>query len=403
MSRVVINSISITPQFANNINHLRGISGQDGGAGSKPQPVSSAGNAVTVDDATVTYTMLCTIAGNDCTLLIDTGSSNTWTGADKKFEPADSTCQSTRKSVKVSYGSGSFSGTEYTGAIVLGGKGSSLTIKNQSFAVATEAQGFNGVDGILGIGPVDLTATTVDGESSIPTITDNAYKQGLISTEMIGISYCPTQDNGDMANGSIMFGEVDESKIISKVTFVPITTANPARKYWGIDQEITYGSSKQMILKQTAGIVDTGTTLIMLAADGFQNYQNLTGATMDQTTGLLKLTAEQFKNLQSMYFNVGGVCKVFCSGTNPLSYSVPLQTMFELTPNAQIWPRSLNAALGGDADSIYTVFASMGEMSGVGLDFINGFTFLQRFYSCYDVSGGRVGLAMTPWTKAETN
>lgn len=44
-------------------------------------------------------------------LLIDTGSSNTWLGADKSYVKT-STSKSTGKKVSVSYGSGSFSGTE---------------------------------------------------------------------------------------------------------------------------------------------------------------------------------------------------------------------------------------------------------------------------------------------------
>lgn len=48
-------------------------------------------------------------------------------------------------------------------------------------------------------------------------------------------------------------------------------------------------------------------------------------------------------------------------------------TTFELTANAQIWPRSQNSELGGDADSIYLVVADMGSQSGSGLDFISAF------------------------------
>jgi hypothetical protein len=47
----------------------------------------------------------------------------------------------------VSYGSGSFSGTEYTDQVSLG-KG--LVIQNQSIGVASTATGFNDVDGIVG-------------------------------------------------------------------------------------------------------------------------------------------------------------------------------------------------------------------------------------------------------------
>ena len=45
-------------------------------------------------------------------------------------------------------------------------------------------------------------------------------------------------------------------------------------------------------------------------------------------------------------------------------------TTFELTANAQIWPRALNSTLGGDDDGIYLIVADLGSPSGQGLDFI---------------------------------
>ena len=50
----------------------------------------------------------------------------------------------------------------------------------------------NDIDGILGIGPVDLTTGTVSDGHPVPTVTDNLYKEKLISAESIGISYVPT-------------------------------------------------------------------------------------------------------------------------------------------------------------------------------------------------------------------
>jgi cathepsin E len=79
------------------------------------------------------------------------------------------------------------------------------------------------------------------------------------------------------------------------------------------------------------------------------------------------------------------------------------QTTFGLTPNAQIWPRSLNTAIGGNANSIYLVVNNIGTATGQGLDFIDGYTFLERFYSVFDTTNKRVGLATTPFTTATSN
>ena len=74
-----------------------------------------------------------------------------------------------------------------------------------------------------------------------------------------------------------------------------------------------------------------------------------------------------------------------------------------LTPNGQIWPRNLNADIGGVAGKIYLVVGNIGSNSGSGLDFINGQTFLERFYAVFDTANNRVGIATTSFTDATTN
>ncbi|KAF7796287.1 hypothetical protein EIP86_007463 [Pleurotus ostreatoroseus] len=350
------------------------------GSGTGGAPPSSAGAGVDVTDAGVTYTASVGVGNppTQYTLLIDTGSSNTWVGADQKYVKT-STSKSTGDTVNVSYGSGSFSGTEYTDTVTLG---PSLVIENQSIGVASTAQGFQGVDGILGIGPVDLTQSTLSSGQLVPTVTDNLFSQGTISSDSIGISYEPTTSEGTV-NGELTFGGTDSTKYTGEINFTPITSTQPASAYWGIDQDLSYGQDTTL-LTGSAGIVDTGTTLLMIATDAFQAYEKATGATMDQTTGLLSLSEDQLNNLQSLFFTIGG-------------------TTYELTANAQIWPRSQNSVLGGDEGKIYLVVADMGSPSGQGLDFINGFAFLQRFYSVYDTGNTQVGLATTPFTDATTN
>lgn len=205
-------------------------------------------------------------------------------------------------------------------------------------------------------------------------------------------------------NGELTFGGTDDSRFTGTISYVPVTSTSPASSFWGIDQTITYGSATggTQILKKSSGIVDTGTTLLLLATDAFQAYQRTTGATIDSSTGLLTLSQSQFNKLKSLFFHIGNAT-------------------FELTPNAQIWPRSLNSTIGGHEGKIYLVTADMGSLSGAGLDFINGFAFckysifntlkdrllarfsVQRFYSVYDTGNSRVGLANTQFTTATTN
>jgi cathepsin E len=314
-------------------------------------------------------------------LVIDTGSSNTWVGATTKYVKTSSS-KKTSDSVTVNYGSGSFSGTEFIDTVTIG---DGLVIKNQSIGVASKSTGFTGVDGILGIGPVGLTVSTLspDSESTIPTVTDNLFSVGTIPSNLIGISFEPATAES-VINGELTWGDVDSAKFNGDITFVPITSTSPANNYWGIDQTVTYGSSGTPILSTTAGIVDTGTTLLLIATDAFQRYKKATGATLDSKTGLLTFTSSQFAKLQSLFFQIG-------------------DSTFEYTPNAQIWPRSLNSVIGGTSGKIYSIVADLGSNSGQGLDFINGQSWLERFYSVYDTQNQQVGIATTPFTDATTN
>ncbi|KAM5546169.1 hypothetical protein V8D89_000295 [Ganoderma adspersum] len=355
---------------------------------SKESPVSSAAVSklfardvdVAVTNGAVTYTASVGVGTPPTSydLIIDTGSSNTWVGAGKAYVATNSSVD-TGDEVEVIYGSGLFFGEEFVDTVTIG----DLVIENQGVGVAEIAFGFDGVDGILGIGPVDLTEGTTSSGGEIPTVLDTAFAAGSIDANLIGVSFEPTTVES-VTNGELTFGGVDDSKFTGDIAYVPITSTSPASDYVGIDQSITYGSAGTTILASTAGITDTGTTLVLLASDALATYQQVTGAVEDNNTGLLKITADQFANLESLFFNIG-------------------DTTYEFTPNAQIWPRALNTAIGGDADSIYLVTADLGSDSGEGLDFIDGYTFLERFYYVYDVANARVGFATTSFTDATTN
>ncbi|KAG0700382.1 hypothetical protein DFH29DRAFT_1001180 [Suillus ampliporus] len=97
-----------------------------------------------------------------------------------------------------------------------------------------------------------------------------------------------------------------------------------------------------MILTETAGIVDTRTTLILIATDAFNKYKLETGGILDETIGF---------------------------------------------------------AIDGTTDGIYLVVSDIGSNFG----FTNGYCFLERFYSVYDTTNSRVGFAKTVYTYATSN
>ncbi|KAG6335018.1 hypothetical protein ID866_4063 [Astraeus odoratus] len=311
------------------------------------------------------------------TLLIDTGSSNTWVGACRPYTRTSSSHR-TGSSVAVTYGSGGFSGYEYIDTISFE---NGFSIKEQSIGVADQSHGLadSGIDGILGIGPKDLTRGTTSNADYVSTVVDNLYSEGTISSAVVGVYFIPISDS---SSGQLTFGGYDSSVITTPVNYVPITNTFPSSGFWGIDQSISYDEKE--ILPTSAGIVDTGTTLILIATDAFQTYQAATGGILDQETGLLTITQEQYDNLKPLSFIIG-------------------KKRYDLSANAQIWPRSLNSALGGSGDAIYLVVSDIGTSSGCGLDFVDGYTFLERYYSVYDTSNDRVGFASTAYTKSASN
>ena len=157
------------------------------------------------------------------------------------------------------YGTGSWSGEEWLDTVTVA---PGLVIKKQSIGVANSSTGFSeGIDGILGVGPVDLTNGTVSDMKTIPTVSDNLFKQRKISEEVLGVYFVPSSENS--TTGKLTFGGYDDSVITSPVNYVPLTKTSPASEYWGINGSVSYDGNT--ILSLTAGIVDTGTTLVLLA------------------------------------------------------------------------------------------------------------------------------------------
>lgn len=315
--------------------------------------------AIEASNTAVTYVASVGVGSpaTQYSLVVDTGSSNTWIGADKSYN-ATSTSVDLHQNVSVSYGTGSFSGKEceyllfllaIVGTVLIDISlcidndtvtlSSDLIIEQQSIGVATTSRGFDGYDGILGLGPAELTENTVTGTDEVRTVSDNLLSQGKISTEVLGVSFAPTT-TAPNTNGVLTFGGVDTSKYTGEITYVPVTTEEPASHYWGIDQSLTYGDQKAAVLNKTSGIVDTGSTLLLISQDAFERYCNLTNATEDSYTGLLKISDADYEKLESLYFGIGN-------------------TTFELTKNAQRLPQAFNELIGGNQNEIYLTIGSV--------------------------------------------
>lgn len=289
-------------------------------------------------------------------LLVDTGSSNTWVGAGAPYQPGPNS-QDTGETVYVSYGDASFSGEEFTDDVTL----DSLTIQGQSIGVASSSNGMNGLDGVLGLGPTGLTQGTTSGGGEIPTVIDNLFSQGTIAAPLVSI-----------AGNQISYGQPDASTYVGDIIFGPITGTSPANTFWGIDASFTYGSSGTSILPTTAGIIDHSSTLTLLATDSYTTFLKLTGATIDEKASFPVL--DSCDQLESIFFGFGGAT-------------------FEIPVEQYRWPADQNTAIGGDVNKCYLAVGDLGTNTGHGLDFILGYNTLKHFAVVLDTGNSQVGIA----------
>ncbi|KAM3550718.1 hypothetical protein MY1884_008095 [Beauveria asiatica] len=311
----------------------------------------------------VSYIASVAIGSASWDLIVDTGSSNTWTGAQKSYVPY-STGNDTGGTVGVSYGSGQFTGEEYVDKVTFAG----LTVKSQSIGSASNAVGFDGVDGIFGLGPVDLTQDTVSNAATVPTFLDNLYRQGSIPSEVLGVYFKPeagsdTNDN----NGELTLGGVDSTKYTGALNYVPTLKSGNAAAYWGVSiASFNYGST--VLASGATGIVDTGTTLVYIPSAAYSKYLSASGGRTDPTTGLVSYTTKPTGN-----------------------FSIKIGTVtYTLTPAQYLVPTSQYGSFGLSAGKYYSWIANGGTGS---VNTIIGQKFLENYYSVYDTTNARIGFA----------
>ncbi|KAJ7023467.1 aspartic peptidase domain-containing protein [Mycena alexandri] len=327
----------------------------------KKSPVEElATGSAPVTNEVFSYIAETQVGSQTFDLIVDTGSSNTWVGATTKFT-AGSTGKSTGDSVSVSYGSGSFSGTEYTDTVSLGG----TTATSQSIGVAKSSTGFTGTDGIIGFGPEELTEDTVTGVDEVPTFLQTLVSEGVIDSNILGVSFAPlTGSSDESANGELTLGGVDDSAFTGDLSYT--TRVAP---YWGVSvSKFAFGSTS-LGTTTASGIVDTGTTLFYVPTAVYNKFLTASKGKLDNTSGLVKFTTKPTSNFT---FVIGG-------------------TTFTLTPAQYLIATAQYANWGISSTSGFYTF--IGDGGSDSPNTILGQSFLEFYYSVYDTDNNRVGLA----------
>ncbi|EDW24078.1 GL23571 [Drosophila persimilis] len=295
-------------------------------------------------------------------VMLDTGSSNTWlpssncprnNWACRKHRRYNSSRSSSHvkdgRNFTLFYGVGSVIGYLSKDTLHFGG----AELKNLTFgeAMFQYQKVFDSVifDGIVGLGLGQRAWV-----NSTPFL-DLLCAQNLV--EECVFSVYLRRVTGSLRGGEIMIGGTDKSRYSGSIHYVPLTEYG----YWKFEiSKVSVGSEK--IDLAVGAILDTGTSNILIPENTFDILHEALGATTDYGITFVTCELEQLPNI-----------KLLIAGKT-----------FPITPMDYV----KEVVLENNQKVCATRFAP------INLDFwILGDVFLGRYYTVYDATEKRVGLA----------
>jgi hypothetical protein len=150
-------------------------------------------------------------------------------------------------------------------------------------------------DGLFGLG-----FDTIESVSGVKTFLDNAIAAGALAQPVVSV-FMPSERLFNGQGGAYIFGGIDSTKYTGSLTYVPVTT----KGYWQI--LVQDASFNGVSLGQTSqGIVDTGTTLIILGdAAAAAVHAKIPGSTNDPNNGWL-VPCSVASSTANVGFKLGG-------------------------------------------------------------------------------------------------
>ncbi|XP_070313207.1 pregnancy-associated glycoprotein 1-like [Odocoileus virginianus] len=291
-------------------------------------------------------------------VVFDTGSSDLWVPSLFCTSPTcsthvrfrhleSSTFRPTKKTFRITYGSGSMKGFLAYDTVRIG----DLVSTDQPFGLSLAEHGFEDTpfDGILGLNYPNISLT-----GGIP-IFDNLKNQGAISEPVFAFYLGKSQAKGSV----VMFGGVDHRYYKGELNWVPLTQAGD----WRVHMDRI--SMKRQVIACSGGceaLLDTGTSLIIGPRRLVKNIQKLIGATPRGSEHYVSCLAVNI--LPSIIFTINGI-----------NYPVPARAYI----------------LKDSRGHCYTAFKENTERPTE--TWILGDVFLRLYFSVYDQGNDRIGLA----------
>lgn len=204
-------------------------------------------------------------------------------------------------------------------------------------------------DGMIGLSPSDgsrdyVKALTHSGNKTqekkyardIETVVS-----ALRDEAIIGVFFTPL---GVQRQAQITFKGVNDRKFLRGHQPVYTPVVNKSSGHWNFKQTMKYGTRALAGSTGVTTMIDSGYAFINLTKSGFAEYKKKTGAVEKQ--GLLVLNAAQYQRLESLWFTMNG-------------------WDFEITKDAQLWPRSQNRLEEFDVDDYVLCIGNSGDTTMV--------------------------------------
>jgi hypothetical protein len=268
------------------------------------------------------------------------------------YDPSkSSTYNCTGEEIQIFYGLGNCKGLSATETIEVGG----ITVEEQGFFSAFTTAfifSYQPMSGIFGLGYPQLA----EGNILPPVnkmIADGLLDEPIFSVWMEDASVGAT-------GGEIIFGGMDQSKIVGPLNYVSVTD----KGYWQYKLDKIEFAGK--VFNQANGynvISDTGTSYIIGDADVVAQIAKELGATNQQ-----------------------GSYSIDCAVSNS-----PAHVDFTIAGKTyQVYAKDLVIQINGQC-----ILAMQGGSVGLGLDFILGDSFMRNVYHVFDFGQDRIGMAET--------
>lgn len=271
------------------------------------------------------------------------------------LNPQSSTFKRTSDPFKITYGTGKVMGVLVEETMNMGG----LVLNNHVLGGVTRASDeFTGknvpFDGLMG------TAKSILSNQKVLTPIEALAKAGTLSGAFVGYALGRVSDSQNI--GQVTFGGIDQTKFSGDLTIFP----NVNKKgFWEGTMNVVQVGGKTILTDRT-GILDTGTTLMVLPPeDAAVVHSNIPGATSDGKGGF----------------------RIPCTNTVKVGLSFG-GVIFEINP-VDLTFQPVGKNLAGQCLS----GISVGTVGGP-TQWLVGDVFLKNVYFATDVTNDQMGLAV---------